>query len=207
MTAPCQSIVKIISQSNSEIGCSLIKQWDYMSVSEREGWEEADWNRDGNGELSERKTRVTERRWKKEIEIEGCMRGQWWLMCADSQAGLDGVAGASCARPSTRPPLPRLFTHLLNKFICAWASIGYGCQVMRKTGLRNCWPSQAVHLHPSPSPPPSRSPTHICRDKHAQASAHIFQQCTRALATNRANSVSKCVNKGFSSKISSWTEI
>lgn len=42
MTAPCQSIVKIISQSNSEIGCSLIKQWDYMSVREREGWEEAD---------------------------------------------------------------------------------------------------------------------------------------------------------------------
>lgn len=56
MTTPCLSIMKIISQSNSEIGCSLIKQWDYMSASEQERWEETGWNRDSYWELFERKT-------------------------------------------------------------------------------------------------------------------------------------------------------
>lgn len=83
MTAPCQSIVKIISQSNSEIGCSLIKQWDYMSASEWERWEETDWNRDGYWELFERKTQ-----WQKgEIEVRnrGTRGSDGWCVQTDRQ--------------------------------------------------------------------------------------------------------------------------
>lgn len=65
-TASRQSIVKVISQYNSEIGCSiLMKQWDYMSASEQEGLEEIYWKGHECWELFERKT-TTEGR-KKEM--------------------------------------------------------------------------------------------------------------------------------------------
>lgn len=62
----------------------------------------------------------------------------------DRQAGLAGAAAAA-------PPFG-LFTHLFNKFICAWAFIGYGLSDARD------WPAELLALAScSPALPP---PTH-----------------------------------------------
>jgi len=97
-----------------------------------------------------------------------------------------------------RPPTPNPFAWSL---ICLTSSFvhrpssGYGSQVMRETGLRSCWPSQAVHLHPF-HPAHNTPLTHTHTHTHTQV--HTTLNMSTDIAASNASSVSKwCLNTGF----------
>lgn len=85
-------------------------------------------------------------------------------MFANSQT----VTAAPTPFYNTQPPPPPPHPPLLAcSLICLTSSLvrrpswGMAVKWCARTGLRSCWPSQAVHLHPPPpNPPPRPQPFH-----------------------------------------------
>ena len=141
-----------------------MKQRDYMSTGERQRWEV----RGSKWKLCEGTAEWRRRRKRRRVGDRGAVMAD---VCRQVELEPLQPCAPTHPHPHSSTPPPSLACSLIcltSSFVRGLPS-GYGCQVMRETGLRNCWPSQAVHLHPSHPCPPSHSLPHT----HAHTRVHV----------------------------------